>query len=149
MTSDDRALVDYLAGRDVACPACGYNVRDLASGACPECGLELRLEVALAEPCLAAWTTGLIGLAAGLGFAVPMLGLVLQSVVRFGANPTTRQLLAALGSDVVLGGAWLAAWVWHRAWVRRRPALVRWTLGVLCWSVFVVPVLAMLVLAYL
>ncbi len=32
-----------LAGRDVPCPKCGYNLRDLEHGICPECGHFLEL----------------------------------------------------------------------------------------------------------
>lgn len=41
---DDR-LASYLADRDVPCPSCGYNLRNLAASNCPECGepLEVRL----------------------------------------------------------------------------------------------------------
>jgi hypothetical protein len=34
----------YLAGRDVACPRCRYNLRDLKGRRCPECGLTLNLD---------------------------------------------------------------------------------------------------------
>src|SRR5688572_24753805 len=29
----------FLAGRDVSCPNCEYNLRDLAGDRCPECGM--------------------------------------------------------------------------------------------------------------
>lgn len=38
------SLLVFLADRDVACPTCGYNLRNLQSGRCPECSLELKLE---------------------------------------------------------------------------------------------------------
>ncbi len=41
----ERLLLDFLAGRDVACPACGYNLRDLTAPTCPECGEALVLQV--------------------------------------------------------------------------------------------------------
>jgi hypothetical protein len=31
----------FLAGRDVECPQCGYNLRGLRGAACPECGSAL------------------------------------------------------------------------------------------------------------
>lgn len=37
---DAEMLRMYLAGRDRECPMCRYNVRDLTSGVCPECGAE-------------------------------------------------------------------------------------------------------------
>ena len=42
---DHRLLQEYLSGRDVPCPTCRYNLRDLMACACPECGDALRLQV--------------------------------------------------------------------------------------------------------
>jgi hypothetical protein len=36
-------LGEFLAGRNEPCPACGYNLRDVSSGQCPECGRPLTL----------------------------------------------------------------------------------------------------------
>ena len=36
----------YLDRHDVACPVCGYGLRGLAAGRCPECAAELSLTVA-------------------------------------------------------------------------------------------------------
>jgi hypothetical protein len=41
---DGERLRVYLAGRDVACPGCRYNLRDLTGRRCPECGLTLDLD---------------------------------------------------------------------------------------------------------
>jgi uncharacterized membrane protein YdjX (TVP38/TMEM64 family) len=38
------ALGAALRGRDVPCPGCGYNLRDLTGDRCPECGIELTVE---------------------------------------------------------------------------------------------------------
>ncbi len=37
MEDADR-LRQFLAGHNVLCPGCGYNLRDLQSNLCPECG---------------------------------------------------------------------------------------------------------------
>lgn len=67
---DDAAtLREYLADRDVPCPSCSYNLRGLATPACPECNQTLVLAVRLAEPKLAAWIAGLIALCCGAGFS--------------------------------------------------------------------------------
>jgi len=42
----DDALVLFLRDRDVACPACRYSLRGIESKRCPECGIELRLQIA-------------------------------------------------------------------------------------------------------
>lgn len=38
-----RALEAFLAGRDVPCHACGYNLRDVQGVFCPECGVVIPL----------------------------------------------------------------------------------------------------------
>jgi hypothetical protein len=38
MSRRDPTIRELLAGRDVACPKCRYNLRDIESGSCPECG---------------------------------------------------------------------------------------------------------------
>jgi hypothetical protein len=40
---DRAAAVAFCAGRDVACPSCGYNLRDSVDGVCSECGRALVL----------------------------------------------------------------------------------------------------------
>jgi hypothetical protein len=78
---DDSAeqLRRFLAGRDVACPQCEYNLRDLKVPRCPECGEDLVLRVNLAEPKLRLLITGLIALAAGAGLnGLLLIFLVIQ-----------------------------------------------------------------------
>ena len=42
---ETRLLAGFLATRDVKCPLCGYNLRGLTSGRCPECGGPLTVGV--------------------------------------------------------------------------------------------------------
>ncbi len=41
----ERMLLDFVRGRDVECPLCGYNLRDLTKTTCPECEHPLELRV--------------------------------------------------------------------------------------------------------
>ena len=77
-TVDERALIDFLRDRDIACPLCGYNLRHLRSPRCPECGRELELRVGLSEPRQAAWLTAQIAVsaAAGVGVLVVIMWIV-------------------------------------------------------------------------
>ncbi len=46
LTADATALLlEFVRGRDVLCPACGYNLRNLTAARCPECNRELALQV--------------------------------------------------------------------------------------------------------
>lgn len=40
-----RRLRTLLAERDVPCPKCGFNLRGITCGACPECGLSLSTQM--------------------------------------------------------------------------------------------------------
>jgi hypothetical protein len=68
--SDEQRLIDFLADRDEPCPQCGYNLRNLQSGRCPECGQAICLAVALVEPYLKAWIAMLAALCAGGGIGM-------------------------------------------------------------------------------
>ena len=43
-------LLQFLDGRSVGCPRCGYDLRDLSRPVCPECGEELVLTVGRRHP---------------------------------------------------------------------------------------------------
>jgi hypothetical protein len=43
------AVAAYLAERDTPCPGCGYNLRGVEGGTCPECGLAIELVIARPE----------------------------------------------------------------------------------------------------
>jgi hypothetical protein len=82
-------LKAYLAKRDVACPASAYNLRRLASEACPECRQPLRLEVVLERPVTNAWLAAVIPFwIVGGGATVAMLIVFVVA-----GNHTTRDLL--------------------------------------------------------
>lgn len=77
-TGADGAVADagmlraYLHDRDIHCPRCGYNLRSLTGGRCPECGTRLVLAVREAEPRLGAWIalTVMVCLNAGVGLLI-------------------------------------------------------------------------------
>ena len=72
---DDRFLVEFLRGRDQFCPLCKYNLRDLTSPRCPECGRTIELTVGMTEPYMALWitTTVFLLMVAGLGVMLLMM----------------------------------------------------------------------------
>ena len=75
-------LTTFLAGRNAACPGCGYNLRDLQGTRRPECGDILVLRVGLVEPKQAAPIAGLIGLAAGAGLnGLLLLYIAIQAAI--------------------------------------------------------------------
>ena len=129
-------LLEYLAGHDVPCPLCGYNLRGLAAPRCPECGREVRFTVTLAEPYLRAW----VGLAvATLGSAGVGLFFLLMFLPRggFRGNPgyeaITMALLAWFWACMPLSG--LVLWL-RRPFVRLDKAAQR-VLAAAAWVISV------------
>jgi len=128
-------LTTFLAGRDAACPACGYNLRDLQGTRCPECGDMLVLRVGLVEPKQAAPIAGLIGLAAGAGLnGLLLLYLGIQAtLIRVNFYGVERFLVLNSIGFIVQGAA---MGLWLRKWrsIRRLPGKSRWILVAGCWA---------------
>jgi hypothetical protein len=85
------AVGEFLADRDVPCPACGYNLRDLSSARCPECGLALRLPLTARPSRGAAWWLGVVGIA---GTAVALGDALVVSCLR---SKGVEAVVAGLG----------------------------------------------------
>lgn len=83
--SDTDRLISFLHNRDEPCPLCAYNLRDLTSPRCPECGHLLKLTVAQAEPYFRAWIMVLVAncTCAGLG-VVWILMMIRRGAPRVG-----------------------------------------------------------------
>lgn len=125
----------FLGEHDVACPGCGYNLRNLQGSRCPECGDELHLQVGLVEPRQAAGIAGLIGLAAGAGLSGLLLGYVLIRLTLSGDqfSDMGRFLLINCGGLAIESVAIL---LWLRNWrrIRRLNTPARRALVIACWG---------------
>lgn len=53
--TENDLLTHYLAGRDVPCPTCGYNLRDLRGDQCPECGHSLEVTIRVNDGSMTRW----------------------------------------------------------------------------------------------
>ncbi len=95
---DDKPLLtQFLADRTVTCPRCGYNLRGVASSACPECGDRLQLQVGLVSPRMAAYITTLVGISVGLGGSA-LFGCLaaIEAPSRWWGETTAKLLLIQL-----------------------------------------------------
>ncbi len=93
---NDKAILRlWLRDRDVRCPVCGYNLRQLTRPVCPECGNAF--ELAVASPSASRWTWPvIIGVLCGMLAFQLLAALVLVSKIVVGAS------LAALRVDLGL-----------------------------------------------
>jgi len=79
--NDAELLLRHLANEDSPCPACGYNLRDLTTSVCPECGKPLHWRMFIKEPSNKNWYDALypawlIGNAVLLGIGVAAGALI-------------------------------------------------------------------------
>ena len=132
--SDDAAMLkQYLGSRDVPCPHCNYNLRNLTSNVCPECGEEVTLRVQSLEPRQAAPIAGLVLLSAGAGLNGLLLIYWLTMVLYYDRSSggwgsffkVNAVGFVALGSCVAI---WLKFW----RKIRRLATLQRWLAVIIC-----------------
>jgi hypothetical protein len=135
--TDDRPtlLQQFVADRDVPCPACNYNLRGLSSSSCPECAQPLVLRVALAEPALISFLAAIVGIALGAGFNGL---LVIYFFVSEGFNISRRELReVGLGAllPFLVEAAVLLALIRHRGWFQRRSRAHQTVVIAACWLI--------------
>ncbi|HEV7299501.1 MAG TPA: hypothetical protein VGN72_09075 [Tepidisphaeraceae bacterium] len=140
---DGEALVQYLQTRDVPCPGCGYNLRQLQSVMCPECGQQLKLSVGLVDQRLGWWITCLLGCCIPATFGAFTLIFVAPDV-------PTREL-ARIPWQILLLWTYLIAMIptvfiliVRRRTYQRMPHDRQIVLGAAPWFVLVATVLFMM-----
>jgi hypothetical protein len=87
----------YLRERDVACPACGHNLRGTAHFACPECGARLDLRVTSMDMPHSCWILCMLALALPLGLFGSLSGAGTWGLVHGWMSAHDNRLL---------GGCW-------------------------------------------
>ena len=102
-----RLLAAFLETRDVKCPLCGYNLRGLTSGRCPECGEGLRLQVGGATRYTRCYIALLAACCLGLGASGLILAAALIHAPRSWWNDPVVWVLVVLflgsGGALLLG----------------------------------------------
>ncbi len=140
-------VVAFLKGRSAPCPRCAYDLRNIQSATCPECGERLELKVGSARPRFG-WLV--IAMAPGCfsGVAACFVLVPIAATVRGGGPPWPVVAADAFG---FLSAASVAVMYRHRhrlmAWHSRRQATFAgavWGVHVLALGLFI---LAMSLLA--
>ncbi|MCC6320674.1 MAG: hypothetical protein IT438_04465 [Phycisphaerales bacterium] len=145
---ENRELLErLLATSDAPCPSCEYNLRGLKGQHCPECNQRLVLRVGLAEPRLGAFVTGLVGIAAGLGFCgllgIYFLVYLIHRNFQF-AGPGAAIVPLPIGTTLCGGLLWW--WIDRRGWLGRKERGPRWAITAAVFAVSLVCPLAFTVL---
>ena len=137
--NDAELLRRFLTARDVPCPRCQYNLRDLTGDRCPECGDMLVLRINIAEPRLAAAITGLMGLSAGAGLNLLLLlyWLFLKLLRDTGGNPPDPFLTCMFGGLLVEGTA-LALWIGNWKSIQKLTSPAQWGWAFAAWALTLV-----------
>ncbi len=124
-------LKTFVADRNVPCPVCGYNLRNLSSAQCPECSASLEMRVGSSDLRMGMWLVALLSAALPLGFGV--LVSVIVFLATYGEPEWEFHIAFGLLS-IIEGGlvAWLV--VRRRAfWAMPRPRqrALTWLVAVL------------------
>lgn len=139
---DDAAfLTAWLRERDVKC-RCGYNLRNLQSDRCPECGVTLRLTVAMANNYGNAWKVCAAVTLAAAGVGSVVLYIVAVSVAQRSFFPTSSKEIALVA--FFLSSFPVAAMVvTFRRQFHRLQASIQWLLAGIGGAYFLMMVAAL------
>lgn len=126
---DADQLKAYLAGRDVPCPACGYNLRGVTTSACPECSAALTLELKGVHERINR-ATGFALLAVPISLAcvgLATVGYWVYYLIRFGFTVMNLAMWIWLGTAAVCSMLWLsAAWLIRKKRSHKPIRLLAW-----------------------
>lgn len=130
-------VVDFLRGHSAPCPSCEYDLRDLTSDICPECGTRLRLHLGRNDPVSRNWLTGFAILLINLGFPVLLTGIVASTYIsRRYLFPNRKEGWAIIGLLILFLGL-------NLVWIRRR----RWLAPLDQWPLWVIIVVGFILTA--
>lgn len=131
--SPEAALLDFLRDRDVLCPLCGYNLRNLSRPQCPECRQDLSLTVGVQRPRVV-WLLATITPCTFSGIAAALLLIPIIGVPMRGGGQAPWYILAtdAFGW---LSGLFALMLVQYRYAFLRMPQPTQITWAITTWAV--------------
>ena len=141
--SDPGRLVEFLQDRDVTCPLCGYNLRNLTESVCPECRHTLRLTVGVHHVRFG-WFLAAVAPSLFSGIAAVLL-LILIVVVQSttGGLPPMAFLLDLIGfASGVVAVVLIAR---RHRFIQLRPQVQRFW-AIVAWGIHGLPFLGLVIL---
>lgn len=127
-------LCAYLADHDAPCPICGYNLRGVTLGVCPECECPIELGVSSSSSFLGAWLLALLAFAMPLSFDLLVGLMMIISTVMTGfedASAIFLMISLLTLSMTCIGMLWVLV-ARKRDWLRM-PRRKQWRLA---WMMF-------------
>ena len=123
----DDLLRVFLSGRDAECPFCGYNLRDLASDQCPECGERVRLSLQAVNAKIGWAVAGLMGLTTGAGFSLLMSIFFITLFMRrsFADHHMWMDFWMIMVLPLTIQSMLVWWWLRRWGWLRRLPLAQR------------------------
>lgn len=144
----DRMLLDFVGGRDVQCPLCGYNLRDLTKTTCPECEHPLELRVGVQQLRLLPFVLAIApGIFSGSCAAVLAIVIFVNFIVNQGVLVGVGWRMIGLDLFGWLSGIVAGVIIFRRnKFLARRQASQR-GIAAIIWSAHLMTVLVLLIVA--
>jgi hypothetical protein len=137
--SEKELLRTFLHGRSHPCPVCGYDLRDLCTDRCPECGRSMRLTVAEQKRVHAPFIAGLIAFAAPAGAsATGIVQVFYQRIVYAWGWDYVIGPLIVNATVLALAVAALALWLHCARRLRRRSVASQWGYAAGAWAATII-----------
>ncbi len=143
--AEKRLIEEYVRGRDMPCPSCGYNLRDLhAAYSCPECGADLVLRLHAPRKDRqrkrdTSFDSGLTAFVFAFGLTAFLGVMALMSHFTNPAEPLALAVVVHISAAVVLVALTLS-WLHWRARLRAMAPQRRTAMAVGCWLLAIVVV---------
>ena len=144
---ETRLLLSFVRDRDVLCPLCGYNLRNLTRPQCPECREELALAVSVRNLRFG-WLLATItpGIFSGIAAALLLIPMVVETVRGRGSPPWFIVGFDAFGW---LSGIFVLLLIKYRFAFLAQRLTMQWTWAALAWAVHVAAFAVLVALIYL
>lgn len=106
----ERLLLEFVRDRDIECPRCEHNLRNITEARCPECGDRLRLTVGQAQLRLGAFLIAVVPCAfSGIAALLLAAPIIIVPFTEGGFAPWRILALDAFGWLSGFTGIWLFA----------------------------------------
>lgn len=134
----DELLREYLRERDVSCAGCGYNLRNLTTGFCPECRVRPRLNVGKPGRSVAGFAAMICPICGSV--CIGIVALVVG--VALGLTDDVAEIVIVAGLDLLLLLVlviWAPLLLGLRWWLQLAGACLSWAMHIVIYVAILLP----------